>query len=147
MSNKQRYPSHLGSTRKITAPNFLTEFIILRHADNRSIKLPDRIWDKKKFSKSLQWKYWCGLYYGELKRANALLKDFDVNDILDALKEGEGRVILSLSNNKIRRLTKEAKRKRELAEQVKETIELTVVAPTKLPSKPYGKKSKLGKLR
>lgn len=147
MSNKQRYPSHLGATRKITAPNFLTEFILLRHAENRGIKLPNRIWDKAKFSKSLQWKYWNGLYYGEMKRASALLKDFELNDILAALKEGEGKVILSLTNNKIRRLIRDAVNKRELAEQMQEKVELTLQEVTAEPRQQYGKKSKLGKLR
>jgi hypothetical protein len=147
MSHKQKYPSHLGAAGKITAPNFLTEFIIMRHAENRNIKLPDRIWDRKKFGHNLQWKYWNGLYFGELKRASELLKKFEVNDILAALKDGPGKVVLSLTNPKLRPLIVRAKELREASEARKETVELTVVEPTTLPSPRYGKKSKLGKLR
>lgn len=147
MSNKQRYPSHLGATRQITAAHYLTEFMLIRHAENRSIKLPDKIWDKQKFSKSLQWKYWCGLYWGELKRATTLLKTYELNDILKALKEGEGKVILSLTNKKMRRLILDSKNVRELAEKVKEEVDLMVTTPDTLPRQPYGKKSKMGKLR
>ena len=147
MSNKQKYKSHLGATRDITAPNYLAEFMLLRHSTNRSIKLPDRIWDKKKYSKNLQWKYWCGLYYGELKRASALLETYSLNDIIKALNTGEGKVILSLVNKKVRRLISDTKNTRELAEENKEAIELTVVTPDTLPRKPKGKKNKLGKLK
>lgn len=147
MSNQQRYPSHLGATRKITATNYLTEFILIRHAESRHIKLPNRIWDKKKFSKDLQWKYWNGLYYGELKRASTLLKKFELNDVLAALKDGPGKVILSLQNQKLRPLVVRAKESREVAEAQRKTTELVTAEPTTLPRSGYGKKSKRGKLR
>jgi hypothetical protein len=147
MSNKQKYPSHLGATRKITASNYLAEYIIIRHAASRNIKLPNRIWDKKRFSKNLQWRYWCGLYYGELKRASGLLEKFELNDILEALKDGPGKVILSLQNTKLKPLIVRAKEIRETIEANKETNELVIAEPTTLPRQSYGQKSKLRKLR
>jgi len=143
---KQKYPSNLGATRQIDAQNYLAEFILIRHAEAKSIKLPNRIWDKK-YSKMLQWKYWYGLYTAERSRAIKLLKDFETKDIISALNNNEGKVILSFSNDKVRRLVKDAKIKRELAEEVRDKNELTVVTPNTLPRRQLGKKSKLGKLR
>lgn len=147
MSNKkQRYPSHLGATRSIDAQNYLAEFILMRHAAAKGIKLPQRIWDKK-FSKQLQWKYWYGLYNGERGRAIKLLAKFELKDIVKALETNEGKVILSLVNDKVPRLAKQAQAQREFTEKTAEKIELTEVTPNTLPRANKGKKSKLGKLR
>jgi hypothetical protein len=146
MSHKKKYESKLGAKGLITAPNFLAEFILLRHAKSRKNSVPQRIWDKK-FKKDLRWKYWHSLYHGEMTRAAKLLKDFELKDVLTALNTDEGKVILSLSNNKIRRLTKQAQTQRELAEQTKEKVELNVVSGDTLPRRTNTKKSKLGKLR
>lgn len=147
MSYKQKYPSKLGATRLITAPHFLTEFILLRHAESRQIKLPNRIWDKKKFSQNLQWKYWYGLYNGEHKIACRLLQTFELNDILATLKDGEGRNILSLSNKKLRRLIKETYNTRLIREKHKEENIIIVGNTDVIQAKPSQKKSKMGKLR
>ena len=146
MSNKKKYKSNLGAQGLITAPNYLVEFVLLRHSKNRGIKLPIQIWNKK-YSKNLQWKYWHSLYFGELKRANTLLKTFELKDILMALDTGKGKVILSLSNINLRPIIKEVKAQRELAEKNKEVVEIKTVSPDTLPRSSYGKKSKLGKLR
>jgi len=147
MSYSKKYKSHLGAQGLITAPNYLAEFILLRHAENRGIKLPSRIWNKTLYSKSLQWKYWYGLYHGEMKRALALLKKFNLNHILKALNTGEGKVILSLQNKKLSRLVKDVTIQEEKNEKYKEKVELNIVEPTTLPRSYTNKKSKLGKLK
>ena len=95
----------------------------------------------------LQWKYWYGLYSGERGRAIKLLEKFELNDIIKALETNEGKVILSLTNDKVPRLAKQAQTQRELMEKTAEKVELTEVTPYTLPRINKGKKSKLGKLR
>jgi hypothetical protein len=147
MSYSKKYKSHLGAQGLITAPNYLAEFILIRHAENRGIKLPSKIWSKKLYGSSLQWKYWYGLYHGELTRAYRLLKKYKLNYVLKALQTGEGKVILSLQNNKISRLTKEICEQEKKIEQYKERVELNIVKPNTLPRSSRSNKSKLGKLK
>ena len=149
MSNQApfRYKSKLGATRLIAPEHYLAEFILLRHAAAKKYHLPDRIWNKARFAHSLEHKYWYGLYWGEHKRATEWLKLFSVNIILDALQTDEGKVILSLTNPKLKRLLPEAQRRHDLKEATREKIDLEVVPTNTVTRTKLGTKSKLGKLK
>lgn len=146
MSYKAKYKSCLGATRLITAPNYLAEQIIHKRASKKGIRLPDAIWNPK-YRKDLRYKYWCNAYMGEVTKAASLLKQFDEDCVIQALKSPECDVILSLQNEKLERKSRELQDKKTLAEKNKETVELNVVSPDTLPRKRLGKKSKLGKLK
>ena len=147
MSDKARYQSKLGATRKITEANYLVEFIMIRHAAKRDTQLPRQIWNKKKFAKDPQWKYWCLLYHGELARTSKLLEDFSMHNIIHTLENGEGKVILSFANNKIKRLIGDTTRQQKLIEKTKEINEIHSVSADTTPRKQPGTKSKLRKLQ
>jgi hypothetical protein len=135
----------MGSSRNIDASNFLAEEIILRHAAAKNKDIPNRIWQDR--FKNTKWKYWHGIYWGEKKRASALLKQYDLRDIMSGLKSQEGKVVLSLANEKVPRLTKEAHRKRKIAEaEAEKNVVETISSNTQKRTK-FGTKSKLGKLK
>lgn len=148
MSHKKKYKSVLGSSTLINAPNYLAEKIIKKRADKKGVTLPDRIWDRKKYGKSLQYKYWCGAYWGEHKKACEVLKKYDEDCAVQAIQHHECSVILSLHNEKFRRIAQELQDKKELEEKFKEKIDLKIVSADTLPEpKKTSSKSKLGKLR
>lgn len=146
MSYKKKYKSVFGAKGLINAPNYLAEQIIERRMNKKGLKLPDRIWDRK-YRKDLQYKYWHGAYFGEVTHACKLLKDFDEDCVIQALDSHECKLILSVTNNTLRRVAREIQKVKEQRERFKERQELTIVATTSTPKPKRRTKSKLGKLK
>jgi len=146
MSYKKKYTSVFGARGLIDAPNYLAEQILLKRANQKDIKLPDGFW-RKQYSHNVMYKYWYSVYPGEVIKAKAILSKYDEDCVIQALNHPECKVILSLHNEKLERIARELQKKKELAEQNKEEVELNIVSPNTLPRKRLGNKSKLGKLK
>lgn len=146
MSYQKKYRSVFGARGLITAPNYLAEQIIKKRIAKKGIKIPQRIWDKK-FAKDPEYKYWHGAYFGEYKKACAVLKKYDEDCVIKALDSYECKLVLSLHNKTFERVIKEIQKTKQIKEQVKEKVKTHVEYKNKLPPKPKGQKSRLSKLK
>lgn len=88
---KTRYPSRHatkdGSTRWVSASQYLAEMMVERRARKEGKELPIRFWEKNP---------WRRFFHVQLKEANRLLKEFPPSAVSRALSSREGRRIFSL---------------------------------------------------
>jgi len=146
MSYQKKYKSIFGANGLITAPNHLAEIIIKKRINKKGIKIPSRIWDKK-FAKDPDYKYWHGAYFGEYKKACAVLKKYDEECVVKAIESYECKLVLSLYNKTFERVIKELQKQKHIKEKTKERIKPIVTYKNKLPPKQKGTKSRLSKLK
>ena len=88
---ESKYTSKYGATRKISASQYLAEFICERQAKREKTTLPLKFWNHPDWSKQ---------FLAQITHANALLKEHSCLDIINALKSKRGESIYSLGNKK-----------------------------------------------
>ena len=146
MFYKQKYKSIFGAKGLITAPNYLAEQIIKKRIDKKGISIPDCIWNPR-FKTSLLYKYWHGAYVGEMINALALLKQYDEDCVIHALESHECKAILSVTNEKLARISREKQEVKDRQEEFSEKNTITLTAVDSVPKPQKGKKSMRGKLK
>lgn len=85
MSNK--YPSKYSNGKLVSAAQYITEMICERKAIKDKVDLHYRFWLQKK---------WEIFYRNQIASANKLLKEYDAQNIINALNSENGRKIYSL---------------------------------------------------
>lgn len=85
--HQSRHASPDGSSRWVSAAQYLAEVMVERQARKQGKELPIKFWDVKP---------WKGLFRHQLTLANALLKDFSPAAVSRALRSREGRAAFSL---------------------------------------------------
>ena len=84
MSYRSKY---IIEDKKISAAQYLTEFICERIAEFEGKNLYTKFWNSKEWQKT---------YRAQITHANKLLKEFDIRQIIKALKCPRGKKIRSL---------------------------------------------------
>ena len=152
---KETYNSMYGSTRKLSANQYLVEFILKRRAKTKNIVLPDFFWKHP----SNEYVYWEGAMNFELRKSASLLSIYPMDVIMAVLKSPEGSNILSFVNKRFNTLCAEENRKKKLRKTAKsdtiivDNVDDVEVDPNTKPRKrnqrdtSSSKKSKLGKLK
>lgn len=86
--NRKIYRSRFGATVLLTAGQYLAESMCNRQARKLGIVLPDKFWGMD------QWK---SIFFLQLKAANALLRKYDAEAIIAAMRSPRGKNCYSLS--------------------------------------------------
>ena len=123
----------------ITPAQYLTEALCFLVARQRSLNLPDRFWEDKE---------WAKFFRHQVTLANRLLKEYDIQAVLKALKDKRIK-------NKIRSLGARfmldpviKEYQREIDHQKSRPIQQTPKNPTDVkPKKRTGNKSIISKLK
>lgn len=82
-----KYPSKYSNGKEVTAAQYIVEMICERVAKRNKKDLHYRFWLSPEWEKE---------YKGQIAAANKLLKKYDFNDIIHALKSIDGSKIYSL---------------------------------------------------
>lgn len=143
MSNSKKYASIYGAKRSIRPDQYLVELIIKRRSEKQGVNLPDRFWSFK----NNKYEYWKNIFAAECTHAQKLFNKYDAECIIDAFNSYDCRLVLSVTNNKLEKITKEFQRRKDTLEKVREHVNLTIVPTNILPKTPTGKLSKLSKLK
>jgi hypothetical protein len=88
---ERNYKSKYLANGDITAAQFLTEFIMERIASKSKRVLPAKFWNHPNWNKDFR---------RQIGAANKLLAEFDIRDILAALRHQKGKWITSLGAKK-----------------------------------------------
>lgn len=135
--SKKKYISP-STAEYCTASQYIAELMVTRLAHHKCINLPYKFWNTPEWKK---------LFKQELIKANALLKIYEPEAIIGVLHRKENEWIHSLLYPRLNDMILEEQRKLDLIEsRVDNTIEFTKETITQ-PLKPFGKKSKISKLR
>ena len=137
MSNDYLSPT---SGEKCTCAQYIAEIVTRREADKKSIPLTGKWWNVDPWRKK---------YAKNVIQANSLLKIYSETSIIRALKRKECSWQWSLYFKEMHDIFRDEQSKWE-REQIRQAEQKTieVVSETKIkPTNPYGKQSKLDKLR
>ena len=77
-TEKSKYPSRYSPGGWVSAPQYITEFICEKKAQKDHKELPIKFWEIKE---------WRNYYRYQITLANALLKEFEADFIIAALKD------------------------------------------------------------
>jgi hypothetical protein len=136
-TDRSRYKSPSTGDYCTTA-QYIAEMMCQRMAENSNEgSLAYKFWNTEKWKK---------IYTHQIVLANRLIDDHDERAVVKALKSDRGRKIYSLRFPALPDLIKaEEKRLKKLDASVEEVVDLS--HDTKNTKKPFGKRSKISKLR
>ena len=100
-----KYPSRYSDDKKVTAAQYLAEFMCERQAQKNKKELPKRFWNLP---------HWTKKFKSQLFAAYGLLKLYDEVAIIRAVKSKEARYIYSLRAPTLDDIIKEQQRMLEL---------------------------------
>lgn len=122
----------------VTEAAYLTEILFEKMAQREKRQLPDKFWNLDEWKKP---------FVVQLVHANKLLKQYDVQVILSALRDGKTYFLTSLgANYMLKPLLEKYKRQSKKTEQILEDAEqvfIPDISSTQTPRKGFVNKNKM----
>lgn len=130
---------HATTGQPCNAGQYIAEMMCIREAESVNEGMPaHKLWNTSK---------WKNKYRSQVTKAYQLLRKYDERAIISALKTRRGSTIYSLRNKFLPALIEQeqAKLKKADSREIKE-VHYENISDSR-PMKPYGKKTKISKLR
>ena len=143
-NNEKLYQSIYGATKLIRPAQYLAELVVKRRTERKKIDLPHQFWLQKYEE---QYGYWKNVFVAECIHAERLMKEYDCDCIINAFNSYDCQKILSVTNKKLKEISRELQRQKNNIEQTREKINIIVANPNVFSTNIRGKGSKISKLK
>lgn len=136
-TNKSKYTSP-STGEYCTAAQYLAELMITRQANKKKVNLPFKFWNHDEWKRD---------YLTQLYRANALMKIYRSDAIVNVLTEKKNAWIYSLFYPKLEQMFEKEERRLDIINERAAKSENVQPITDSKPAPKHGKKSKLSRLK